>query len=117
VLHPGADISQIKMMYSGAESVTLKNNELTINNSVTPLKENTPLSYYSDMAGKGLEEVKIKYVLNGDVVSFKAPRGYDNKRTLVIDPVVVFSTYSGSYADNWGFTATYDPEGNAYSGG
>src|SRR5690606_29483546 len=32
-------------------------------------------------------------------------------------PALIFSTYSGSYADNWGFTATYDDDGNLYSGG
>src|SRR5690606_18652029 len=33
------------------------------------------------------------------------------------DPTVVFSTYSGSTADNWGFTATYDSGGHFYAGG
>ena len=36
---------------------------------------------------------------------------------MVIDPTVVFSTYSGSTADNWGYTATYDSHGNLYGGG
>ncbi|MBL8156787.1 MAG: hypothetical protein JNM70_21600, partial [Anaerolineae bacterium] len=36
---------------------------------------------------------------------------------LVIDPVVVFSTYSGSNADNFGSTATYDESGHLYGGG
>ena len=36
---------------------------------------------------------------------------------LVIDPVLVFSSYSGSTSDNWGFTATYDNLGHAYGGG
>ncbi|RMF51209.1 MAG: PKD domain-containing protein, partial [Bacteroidetes bacterium] len=36
---------------------------------------------------------------------------------FVLDPLVVFSTYSGSYSDNWGFTATYDLQGNAFAGG
>jgi hypothetical protein len=35
----------------------------------------------------------------------------------VIDPTVVFSSYSGSTADNWGYTATYDSHGNLYGGG
>src|SRR5690606_21696571 len=36
---------------------------------------------------------------------------------LIIDPTLIFSTYSGSFADNFGFTATYDSKGYLYSGG
>jgi hypothetical protein len=31
---------------------------------------------------------------------------YDPKETLIIDPSVIFSTFTGSKADNWGYTAT-----------
>ncbi len=34
-----------------------------------------------------------------------------------IDPALIFSTYSGSRGDNFGFTATYDSRGNLYAGG
>ena len=36
---------------------------------------------------------------------------------MIIDPQLIFSTYSGSIADNWGFTATFDNDNNVYSGG
>src|SRR5690606_36710752 len=32
-------------------------------------------------------------------------------------PILEFSTYTGSTADNFGFTATYDMAGNLYAGG
>jgi gliding motility-associated-like protein len=35
----------------------------------------------------------------------------------VIDPSLIFSTYSGSRTDNWGFSATYDSKGNGFGGG
>ena len=38
-------------------------------------------------------------------------------RPLYLDPDVIFSTYSGSVSDNWGFTATYDASGRMYLGG
>ena len=34
-----------------------------------------------------------------------------------IDPALIFSTYSGSRGDNFGFTATYDSKSNLYAGG
>ncbi len=42
---------------------------------------------------------------------------YAQGKTLVIDPTLVFSSFSGSLADNWGYTATYDAQGNLYGGG
>src|SRR5690606_24730169 len=36
---------------------------------------------------------------------------------LIIDPTIIFASLTGSFADNWGFTATYDAQGNLYAGG
>ena len=37
---------------------------------------------------------------------------YDQNYQLVIDPLLIFSTYSGSSTNNWGETATYDQTGH-----
>ncbi|MFT4663277.1 MAG: gliding motility-associated-like protein [Gammaproteobacteria bacterium] len=50
-------------------------------------------------------------------MSFHFPKGFNNSYALVIDPIVVAATLSGSSSNNWGFTATYDNEGNIYGGG
>ena len=55
-------------------------------------------------------------MLTGSTVTF-ALGAYDKARALTIDPTVQFSSLTGSTADNWGFTATYDNAGNMYSGG
>ena len=44
-------------------------------------------------------------------------KNYDAASTLIIDPQVIFCSFSGSTADNWGFTATYGPDGSMYGGG
>ena len=36
---------------------------------------------------------------------------------LVIDPTLMFCSFAGSTADNWGYTATYGPDGSFYGGG
>ena len=41
---------------------------------------------------------------------------YSPSATLIIDPTLVFSSFTGSHSDNWGYTATYDESGNFYSG-
>src|SRR5690606_7751573 len=60
--------------------------------------------------------VECAYDLNGDRLSFRLI-GYDPRYALVIDPVVVFSSYTGSTGDNFGSTATYDEEGHLYGSG
>jgi gliding motility-associated-like protein len=54
--------------------------------------------------------------VTGNVVRFKLG-SYIKNTTLIIDPSLIFSTFSGSKSDNWGYTATYDGEGNFYAGG
>ena len=61
--------------------------------------------------------VPCNYVLDGENVRFDFPNGYDHTQNLVIDPVWIFSSLIGSTADNWGFTSTYDSQGNLYSAG
>ena len=61
--------------------------------------------------------VSCEYYLKGNQLSFCFPRGYDPCYELIIDPLLIFSTYSGSTADNWGSTATPGENGNLYSSG
>jgi hypothetical protein len=83
--------------------------------TVNTVTETPPYCYQA--VGNGPQEVRSQYVLRGNVLSFGFPAGYRRELPLVIDPYLVFSTYSGSFTDNWGFTATYDEAGNLYSGG
>ncbi len=44
-------------------------------------------------------------------------KGYDKNAELVIDPTLIFSTYTGSRSGNWGFTATPGADGSFFAGG
>jgi len=116
-LAPGTRPAVIGLRHEGAESVTLDaaTGNLLVKTSVGSITERAPQAWQTDAAGQR-RAVACRYVLAGRVVHF-ALGAYDTARPLTIDPVVVFSTYSGSTADNWGFTATYDNFGNLYSGG
>ncbi|WP_276133118.1 PKD domain-containing protein [Polluticoccus soli] len=115
IVQPGADASQIKLNYDGATSVTLKENNLNIETSVGTVNEMAPYAY--QYINDRRVEVQCRYKLEGNTVSYSFPKGYNKSATLVIDPNVVFATFTGSSADNWGFTATYDALGNFYAGG
>ncbi len=114
IVKPGADISRIALKYDGADKLELKNKELVIGTSAGNLKELSPYTYQVDENGR--KQVNCKYILKNNVVTFDV-KGYDKSSTLIIDPSLVFCSFTGSTADNWGFTATYGPDGSMFGGG
>ncbi|WP_192822051.1 gliding motility-associated C-terminal domain-containing protein [Rufibacter sp. LB8] len=112
---PGASTQQIKVNYQGASSVQLQAGNLVITTSVGTILEQKPVAYQLKNGQRVL--VPCAYELAGTVLQFSFPAGYDNTLPLVIDPVIEFSSFTGSTADNWGYTATHDSQGNMYSGG
>lgn len=115
IVAAGADASVISMRYDGADRVYLRNGQLHVVNAFNEVTELRPVAYQS-VSGKRVE-VKCDFVLDGQRVRFTFPEGYDTSRELVIDPILIFSSYSGSTSNNFGFTATYDNNGALYGGG
>lgn len=115
IVQPNADPSNIVFEYEGSEDIALVNNRLRVYTSFNYLEEQKPISY--QLIEGTRKEVPTQFVLQDGKVSFHFPDGYNTAYPLVIDPEIVFSTYSGSTQDNWGFTATYDDEGNTYTAG
>lgn len=114
IVRPGGNPDYIAMEYVGPKSIVEKDKELIISTPVGDVKELYPYTYQS-ATGKNLE-VECKYVVKGNVVSFKVGK-YDPSATLVIDPSIIFSTFTGSTADNWGYTATPGFDGSMFAGG
>ncbi len=115
IVHPGGDPSKIIIKYTGADKLSIRNNDLIIKTSVGEMKELYPYTYQSDNI-KGRQKIECKYLLNGNTVRFQLAN-YEKNKTLIIDPTLIFSTLSGSSADQFGFTATPGPDGSLYSGG
>ena len=115
IVAPGADPNQVKIEYQGADDIYLKNGQLTIATSVGEVYEQLPLAYQL-IAGDSVV-VRCNFDLQNNQISFKFDDNYNAEYPLIIDPELVFSTYSGSASDNWGNTATFDDSGNLYSGG
>jgi gliding motility-associated-like protein len=115
-VQPGADVRQIKMKFEGQENLKLDKGNLLINTTVGQVVEMKPEAFqYIDN-----EKVVVacKYQLKNNKVTFEFPEDYDHAYQLIIDPTVAFwCSFTGSTADNWGFTATYDNSGNFYLGG
>lgn len=114
IARPGADISKIAMKYNGVDKLNIKNKELVISTSIGDLRESSPYTYQT--AEKGRNEITCKYQIKDNIVRFNI-KDYDPNTTLVIDPSLIFCSFSGSTSDNWGYTATYGPDGSMYGGG
>ena len=116
IIHPGGSVNNIILKYDGADKLTIRNRELVVKTSVGEVKELSPYSYQFDNI-KGRQPVECNYELAGNnTVRFKV-KNHDNKSTLVIDPTLIFSSFTGSRADEYGFTATPGPDGSLYAGG
>lgn len=115
LLQPNARLQDIAIAYTGDVKLSLRSNgDLLVKTSISEVIEKAPVSY--QLVNGVRKEVLVKYVLSGNTVKLKSS-GYDPLQTLVIDPTLVFSSFTGSASDNWGYTATYDAGGNLYAGG
>jgi len=115
MVNAGADASQVKLRFDGQDDLRLHKGNLEINTSVGDVTEMKPFAY--QYVNNQRVEVACNYHLIGNELTFSFPDDYDHTQLLIIDPTVVFSTLTGSTADNWGYTATYDNAGNFYAGG
>jgi len=105
----------IKMQYKGMSKFSLNNGNLLVKTSVNTITEHKPYAY--QMINDVEVEVVCNYNLHNKIITFNFPEAYNKNFPLIIDPILKFSTYSGSTANNFGYTATYDNLGFLYSGG
>ncbi len=115
IVAPQVNPDVIRMEYEGLTRFYVDNENLHLETSVNEIWEMKPYAYQI-VNGKRVE-ISCRYVLNGNIVTYAFPEGYDECLSLIIDPILIFSAYSGSFLDNWGNTATYDERGHVYSGG
>ncbi len=113
IVRPDADPSVIKMVYEGVQPELNRKGQLLLKTSVGEVLESKPFAY--QVIDGQIQVVKCTYHLSGNVISFDL-ESYDHSKELIIDPELIFSTYSGSFSDNFGYTATSDLNGHLYSG-
>lgn len=116
IVAPNANVNDIVFEYEGVTPKLLDNGNLLMDIGFNKIQESAPYCYQI-IDGKKVE-VACKYQLNNKKeLRFVFPKGYRKDITLVIDPTLVFATYSGSTATTYGFSATYDNNGSLYAGG
>ena len=111
VVHPGADVSLIKMQFDHQEGLVLnKDGSFTLKNVLGSVTEEKPLSFQND------KTIGTQFVLEDNTISFALTK-FDGKQTLVIDPTLLWATYYGGSAADQGRSCTTDVSGNIYLAG
>ncbi|MEO8588383.1 MAG: PKD domain-containing protein, partial [Flavobacteriales bacterium] len=122
IVAPGVDAAIVRLRYEGQDGLRLKQGALHVQLTTREVVEESPVAFTRKTSGTRFEQDEVhpldcSYVLDGDVLGFLLDAFKEHEHELIIDPVLTFSSYSGSAADNFGFTATYDSGGHLYGGG
>jgi gliding motility-associated-like protein len=115
IVHAHADPTDIKLRLEGVKDIRIEDGRLFLHTSLNEIREERPYAYQWEAGEK--VEVACRFVWKKQRLSFDFPDGYDQEKPLIIDPEMIFSSYSGSVASNFGYTASYDDYGYLYAGG
>lgn len=120
IVHSGGDVGQVAIEYVGTDGVKVTSKgALLVRTSVRDIVEMAPYAYQENSNGDHVEvESRWRVSKTDDGYLARIEIGqYNPDQDLIIDPVLIFSTYTGSTADNWGTTAAYDSQRNVYTAG
>jgi hypothetical protein len=127
VVAPGADPRSIRMSFEGADKLEVdRQTNLILHIAAGKLVQRAP-TFYQEING-------IRQTISGHYLLLKSEGAalstdytsstsqqvgfevgaYDSTRALVIDPVLVYSTYLGGSGGEFGTGIAADPAGNAY---
>ena len=113
IVEPGADFSQIKIQYEGAESIAVNDNgELVVTTKWGEVVEQRPVIYQVENNSRISVTGKYK-IIGASSFSFELS-GYNRSLPLVIDPILTYSTYVGGTAQDDALGFAVDSSGNAY---
>jgi hypothetical protein len=113
VVAPSADPEVIRLAWKGAKRLEVDSRgELVLHVPGGKVDHRAPVVY--QVIDGSRREIQGSYVLRGkDEVGFRVA-AYDRRRPLVIDPVLIYSTYLGGSDADWGWAIAVDGAGNAY---
>jgi hypothetical protein len=112
VINPGSEVSQVRVAFEGAEKIRLDDEgNLIVSSNGEEVKHCAPVIYQETSAVAG------KYVIKGtNEIGFEVGP-YDRSKPLVIDPILVYSTYIGGDSSDVGLSVDVDNSGRAYIAG
>ena len=119
IVKPGADPSQVKFRYQGIKDLEIsrEGNLIVRLTEGDELIQRKPIVYQEIDGRRVLREGKFQLARHLPGVFGFAVGGYDRNVPLVIDPVLVYSSYLGGTGSDDGKGIAVDHEGNVYIAG
>ncbi len=113
VVKPGGDPSKIRFALKGAQNLHIdQGGNLVAKTSAGEVVQKAPTIYQETAEGRRM--IAGNFVLKGaDEIGFEIS-AYDPAKPLVIDPILVYSTYFGGVASDEAFGVAVDNSGQAY---
>ncbi len=110
IVRPGADPSKIRLKFAGVKKMRVdRNGDLVLETPGGEVREKKPVVYQERS-----QEIAGRYVIRGQQEAGFEIGSYDARKTLVVDPVLVYSTYLGGSGNDDGHGIAVDSAGNAY---
>ena len=109
IVRPGANVNDIKIAYTGDVNKIKQTSDgnILIKTPLDDITEHVPNTFYEDKTG-----VESTFSLNDGIIGFNLPKGYNQNKTLIIDPFV--SAVTSLSSNNMAFDVDYDYSGNVY---
>ena len=113
VIRPSAEVADIQISFDGIEDLRLNAaGELVLSLGEQEIVQRRPVAYQLDDAGNK-HNIPARYALTADNVSFVVGN-YDRNKTLIIDPVLEYSTYYGGSGNDLPRALDVDAADNLY---
>jgi hypothetical protein len=110
IVHPHADVNAIAMHWEGAENISSgEDNAITYKTSLGYIKEVGLKSFLAE----GQKKINVSYKIKETDLAFNVP-AYDKSQTLIIDPVLSWSTYFAGNCTSIIRGISTDASGNVY---
>jgi gliding motility-associated-like protein len=115
IVKPNGNPHDISLEFEGVKPVLNSKGELVLNIGFDKIIESAPYTYQI-VEGRKVE-ITSKYKVLDNIVKFEFPNGYNKNLDLIIDPSVVYATFSGGTGTvaQYAHSATYDADGNTYT--
>jgi len=115
VVLPGANPGVVRLAVAGAEKISQDSNgNLVVHAGQTDLVQHAPIAYQNINGMR--HRIRSRFALKGTQVAFQLGK-YDHRRTLIIDPVLSYSTYIGGSGVDIPEWSTLDKNRNLYIAG